>query len=174
MSPFYVIIQSLAGQQQYDGNKDAGQNTGRIQPHIGDLTAASGRKDLDSLIGQRSEHAAQHGHADVPDILPGIHPHTQHEQKALQHILAEVCQLAHDVVGQALGKGRMAQTAQSRLQQSEHPAAGHSRHRGDLHGIGKDEPDAGDECNGKDHTSRNDPQRGAFSVIVFHCFSPEP
>ena len=53
--------------------------------------------------------------SDVPDILPGIHPHTQHEQKALQHILAEVCQLAHDVVGQALGKGRMAQTAQAQL-----------------------------------------------------------
>ena len=96
-------------------NQDAGQHTGRVQPDVGDLTAAARGIDLDRLIGHGREHTAQHGHTDVPDIPPGVHPHAEHQQKALQRILAEVGHLAHDVHGKALGKGRVAQTAQHRL-----------------------------------------------------------
>lgn len=174
MSPFYVIIQSLAGQQQYDGNKDASQNTGRIQPHIGDLTAAPLREELNGLIGQRRQHTTQHGHGDMPQRVTAVHPHTEHEQKALQCILAKVCQLAHDVHGQMLCQPRLPQAAQDDAHPRQHPAAGAGGDRCHRHGVGKDEPDAGDECNGKDHSSHNDPQRGAFSVIVFHYFNPEP
>ena len=70
----------------------------------------------------------------------------------------------------------VAQTAQSRLQQSEHPAAGHSRHRGDLHGIGKDERNAADESKGKDHPPCGHPRRSALcAAVIFPAqISPEP
>ena len=111
----------------------------------------------------------------MPQRVTAVHPHTEHEQKALQRILAKVCQLAHDVHGQMLCQPRLPQAAQDDAHPRQHPAAGARGDRRHRHGVGKDEPDASDECNGKDHTSRNDPQRGAFRIVIaFHSLNPEP
>lgn len=57
-------------------------------------------------------------------------------------------------IGVRYAVGYAAQTSQ-RLADGirQHPAAGVGGDRCHRHGVGKDEPDAGDECNGKDHTS---------------------
>jgi hypothetical protein len=53
----------------------------------------------------------------------------------------------------------MAQTAQNRLQQLQHPAAGNAGNGCDLHGIGKDERNAADEGQRKHHPPGDQPRR---------------
>ena len=62
--------------------------------------------------------------SDMPQRVTAVHPHTEHEQKALQCILAKVCQLAHDVHGQMLCQPRLPQAAQDDAHPRQHPAAG--------------------------------------------------
>ena len=85
-------------------------------------------------------------------------------------------QLAHDVIRQALGKGRMAQTAQHSLQQGKHPTAGALRDLADLHGIGKDEHDAAKEGKSKEYPPCSDPRKSALCAAMTTPaqISPEP
>ncbi len=103
--------------------------------------------------------------------LPGIHPHAQHEQKALQHILAEVCQLAHDVHGQAGQGPGMAQTAQdaacipsTRLLDTVDTEAIFM----ELEKMNTMQPM---RAKGKDHPPCDDPRRSALALYVPH---PQP
>ena len=168
-----MMKQPSAQCQQNQRRKDARQHAGRIQPDVRHLTAASRRKELDGLVRQSSEHTAQHGHCNMLQRMAAVDPHTQHEQKALQRILAEMGHLAHDVHGQAVGKARMTQTAQDALQQHEHSAAlaaGHICHR---HGVGKDERNTAGQCQREQHLARDRPRGGAFCIFAAQI-SPEP
>ena len=89
--------------QQDEPHQQAGHHTGKIDPDIGDLAAAARHKELDGLIGQGCEQAAQHGPGHMLEEMPGVHPQAEHEQEAFQQILAEMRQLAHDVHGEPVG-----------------------------------------------------------------------
>lgn len=47
--------------QQDEPHQQAGHHAGKIDPDIGDLAAAARHKELDGLIGQGCEQAAQYG-----------------------------------------------------------------------------------------------------------------
>ena len=100
-------------------------------------------------------------------VPPGVHPHAEHEQKAFQRILAEMGQLAHDVHGKALGKARHPQTAQHRLQQLQHPAAGNAGNGSPIFmELEKMNADAADEGQRKQHPARQDqPRRRALCAL---------
>ncbi len=62
-----------------------------------------GHKELDGFIGQGCEQAAQYRPGHMLEEVPGVHPQAEHQQEALQHILTEMRQLAHDVHGEPVG-----------------------------------------------------------------------
>ena len=102
--------------QQDEPHQQAGHYTGKIDPDIGDLAAAARHKELDGLIGQGCEQAAQHGPGHMLEEVPGVHPQAEHEQEAFQQILAEMRQLAHDVHGEPVSGTGKAQMPQDTLQ----------------------------------------------------------
>ena len=60
--------------QQDEPHQQAGHHTGKIDPDIGDLAAAARHKELDGLIGQGCEQAAQHGPGHMLEEVPGGQP----------------------------------------------------------------------------------------------------
>ena len=58
--------------------------------------------------------------------MPGVHPQAEHEQEALQGILAEMCQLADKMHGDVGCKAGHPQPGEHPLYQAKHPAAGPS------------------------------------------------
>ena len=155
------------------------QNTGhrarKIQPDVGELAAPAIAEHLDGLVRQSREQTAQDRPRDVNEKVPGIDPQAESEQEAFQRILAEMCQLAHDVVCQMVRHAGHSQTGEHLFHQEQYSSACRFRDVTDLHGVGKDEPNAGNQCSGKDHPPRNDPQRGALRIVIaFHSLNPEP
>ena len=159
--------------QQDEPHQQAGHHAGKIDPDIGDLAAAARHKELDGLIGQGCEQAAQHGPGHMLEEVPGVHPQAEHEQEAFQQILTEMRQLAHDVHGEPVGGTGKAQMPQDALQYPQYPAAGPLGHIRDLQRVGEDEHDAADEGKSKDHPPRDEPRGGAL-ILFLHPLSPEP
>lgn len=90
--------------------EQAHQNTGhharKIQPDVGELAAPAIAEHLDGLVRQGREQTAQDRPRDVNEKVPGVDPQAESEQEAFQRILAEMCQLAHDVVCQMVRRSR--------------------------------------------------------------------
>ena len=147
--------------QQEQPHQQPGQHAHKIQPDVQHLTAPPRGEELDGLIRQGREQASQNGPGHVPDKMPGVHPQAEHEQEALQGILAEMCQLADKMHGDVGCKAGHPQPGEHPLYQAKHPAAGPLRHHADLHGVGEDERDAADERQRKDHPPGDEPGRSA-------------
>ena len=151
--------------QQDEPHHEAGHDAGKIDPDVGDLPAAPRHEELDGLIGQRCEHPTQDGPRDMPQQVPRVHPQTEHEQEPLQHIFAEMGQLADDVHREMVRRAVQPQHPQNLLHPLQHPAAGPFRDSGHLHGVGEDEGDAADERKGKDHPPGQQPRRDALLLF---------
>ena len=148
--------------QQDQPHDEAGHHAGKIDPDVCYLTAAPRHEQLDGLIGQRREQAAQDRPRDMLEHMFGVDPQAEHEQEALQQIFREVRQLADDVHREMVCRAGHAQLAQDLLHEVQHPSAGSlgdSRH---LHRVREDEDDAADERKGEDDPPGDEPGRGAI------------
>ncbi len=93
-------------------HQNTGQRARKIQPDVGELAAPAIAEHLDGLVRQSREQTAQDRPRDVNEKVPGIDPQAESEQEAFQRILAEMCQLAHDVVCQMVRHAGHSQTGE--------------------------------------------------------------